>query len=213
MKKVKTFGIIALVLGIMAVTFLMDIPTFMKIKRGQIKDFNSVAAGELQKGDAVSGTIDMAFGPVAEEYSTTYGVRTSDKSSKLYYALWMDNDQFVLYETGSNDEYTTLDRIVAETENYFDSLDEADETGDITDLMPPTTTLQLEGRVTNLSGEIKDLFEEWYGEGFETECEPVMITHVVFDRFGTMIYAGLGCALLCVVMLVVTFIAWRKSRF
>lgn len=209
----KIFGILTLIAVCAAIVFLTNIPQYLKFKNGDIKDFDSVAAGELQKGDLVRGTIDMTLGPCAEEYTTNYGVRTSSKSNKLYYVVWMNNDNFILYETGNESEYSTLDRLTDETNAYFDSLSAADESGDMADLELPSTTLTLEGVVKETPSSIEDLFREWWDDDsdYESRTERVMVSRAQFDRFGTVVISGIVAAVLAVVFGILFFITRKKG--
>ena len=214
MQKLRILGGITLVAICAAVVMLMEIPTWLKYKKGDIKDFSAVAAGELKSGDLVRGTIGATLGACAEEDSTTYGVRTSSKSNKLYYVLWMDNDNFILYETGSDAEFKTLDKIADEYDAYLTSMDEAEKSGDYADVVQPKTEMQFEGKVEKTPSKIQGYFKEWFDDDstFSTRTETVMISRADFDRFSTTVYIGFGCALLAIVMGVLTFIVWRRER-
>lgn len=201
----------------LAAVFLTNIPSWLKYKKGDIKDFSQAAAGELQKGDLVRGTIDSALGPCAEQYSTTYGVRTSKKSSKLYYVIWMDNDQFILYEASSG-AYETLDKISDETIEYCNSYEEAMETGDLTGVKQQTTTMEFEGRIVGLTSEMESLFRDWYNDdeaddgSFDQRAEKVMIRPVKFDRLGLLVILGFVFAGLAVASVVLTVFVWRREK-
>lgn len=217
MKSFKALLYVLVVLGVLSVVFLLDIPTFMKIKRGQIKNYNSMESGSLEKGDPVSGTVDMAIGSCAEQYETKFGIRTSKDSSLQYFVLWMENDQLILYETGSKDEYNKLEKISDETADYLNSLSEADESGDADDIVLPTTTLEIEGVAKEVPDEIWGYFEEYYedvfGDGkFSAYAEPLMISRRAFSQFTGIVIAGLVCAVLFVIVGIVTLVLWRKSK-
>lgn len=216
MKGIKSLLMFAFALAIMAVMLLMDIPTFMKIKRGQIKDYNTVAAGSLKEGDPVRGTIDTSFGACAEQYETKFGIRTSSGSKKQYYVLWMDNEQLILYETGNQEEYETLDQITDQTADYFDSLEEAEEKEDPNLIRVPSETMEFEGVVKEPSSEIMGYFEEYYKDlfdtGFESKAEKLMISRHPFDSYTVSIWIGLGCAAVSVILLVVTAVVYTKRK-
>lgn len=217
MKSMRTLLSALLVLGILAAVFLMDIPTFMMIKRGEIKDYDTAAPGSFEVNQPVKGTIDMTLGACAERYQTKFGIKISSSSTLQYYVLWMPNDQFILYETGDKDEYKTLDRICDETAAYFKSLNEAKEADDPAVIIPTSTTLSFEGVVKKPSSEIMKYFKEYYDEAFDdgefdTYAEPLMISHKSFSSFTGTVIAGLICAALFVVLGIVTLIVWRKNR-
>ena len=214
LKKTKLCATILLVAVCFAVALLTNIPAWLKYKKGDIKDLDTVAAGELQTGDLVRGTVNAVLGACAEEYSTKFGIRTSSSSSKLYYVLWLENGNMILYETGNKSEYDILDKISEETEDYYDSYQKVQESGNIEDLKLPTTTFQLEGRITKPSSKIEGFFKEWYGDDaeFAANTERVMITRANFDGMGTTVYIGFGAGVLAIIMAVVTLIVWKRER-
>ena len=214
LKKTKICATVLLVAVCFAVAMLTNIPAWLKIKKGDIKDIETVAANSLESGDLVQGTINSVFGACAEEYSTKFGIRTSSKSSKLYYVFYLENQNLILYETGNSSEYDTLDKITEETEAYLKSFETAQKSGDLADVKLPTTTFRLEGRVTSLPSKVEGYFREWYGDDaeFEKGAEKVMITRCDFDGMDINIYIGFGAAVLAIIMLVVTLIVWKKEK-
>lgn len=219
MNKVKIFGVAALVFACFAFAFLTELPRFLKYQNGDIKDFETVGAGELQKGDLVQGTIDFTEGCIAtmETSNTTFGITTSKRTSSQYYAVYMYNNNCILYETSNSAQYATLDRMGEEYIRYLESYDEAfTEDGDIdtTNVIVPETTMEFTGVVNGMSSDLEAIFREWYGDdaAYAAEAESVIITYSDFSRFAGMIYAGIGCAVLAVVMLVLTIVVWRKSK-
>lgn len=208
---------LALAAACIATVLLTDIPAWLKYKKGDVKDYNLAEAGELQKGDLVQGTVDLSLGPCAEEYSTTYGVRSSDNSSKLYYVLWMDSDQLIVYETSASADYAALDRIAEETVNYFKTLNEGIELGDMGGVQLPTSTLEIQGRVTELPSDIRGWFRDLYDRvfednNFEKTAEPVMITRVQLDRLGLLVFIGAGCTVLEAVLLAAGIIMILREK-
>ncbi|MBR5371332.1 MAG: hypothetical protein IK130_03870 [Oscillospiraceae bacterium] len=221
MKSLKTLFSVTLVLIIVGVVFLMDIPTFMMIKRGQVKNFNELSPNELQVNEPVKGTIEMSIGACAEQYKTKFGIRISSGSTLQYYVLWMRNsqaeDHLILYETGDSDEYATLDKITDETVKYFETLNEAEESQDYSVVIPPKTEMAFEGVVREPSSELMGLFKSYYDEAFGTNdfneyAEPLMISRRSFSAFTGTVIAGLICAALGIILGIVTFILWRKSK-
>lgn len=219
MSKVKVFGVAALVLACFALAFLSDMPKFLKYQKGDIKDFDTVAAGELQQGDLVQGTIDFTEGCIAsmETSNKTFGITTSTRTSSQYYAVYMYNNQCILYETGNSSQYGILDRMGEEYIRYIESYDEVFSEGgsmDAADVEVPATTMEFTGVVNSMSSDLEEIFREWYGDdaAYAAEAESVIITYTDFSRFAGIVYAGIGCAVLAVVMLVLTILTWRKSK-
>lgn len=217
MGKNRVLATITMVCICFAVVFLMDVPTFLKYKRGDIKDFETVAAHELKKGDLVQGVIDFTDGCIAEMETSnkTFGITTSKETTSRYYAVYMYNEDYILYETGNKSEYATLDRMGEESEAYYNSLMEIygeDGSGDTTNLLKPSTELPFTGVVKSMPTDLANIFSEWYGEGYESDCEELVIVRSDFTRFSWTVYAGIGAALLGIVMLVITIISWRKEK-
>ncbi len=214
MKLTRFFGIIAVFCIAIAIAMFTDLPLYKAYKAGDIKDFNEVEAGGLQNGDLVRGTADMNFGACAEEYSTTFGIRTSKKSSKLYYVLWMDNNQLILYETANADEFDTLDKQAEETSVFLDSQDDAAESGDDADIILPNTTLEIEGSVMSIPSSIEGYFREWYDDdqSFDENTEAVMIRKRDFSKLSWIPYIGIAAGAAGVVMLVLTIVFFVKAK-
>lgn len=219
MKKTRVLGTLTLVLACLALAFLTDLPQFLKYKKGDIKDFETVAAGELKKGDLVQGTIDLTEGCIAEMETTnkTMGITTSKRTSSQYYAVYMYNDQCILYETGNSSQWSTLDRMADEYIDYLTSYDEVfSETGsnDISDVTLPVTTMDFTGEVVEMSSDLEAIFREWYGDdaAYAQEAESVVIKYSDYSRFSWIIYVGIGAAAAAIAMLIVTIITWRREK-
>ena len=209
MKTVRVLLTLLLLLGILSVVFLTDIPTFMRIKRGQIKDYNTVTAGELQVNDPVRGTVEMTIGACAEK-------KKNSSSTTEYYVLWMPNNRFILYETGKKDDITTLNRMCDEAGKYLKSLGKAKEESNPAAVILPETKMEFEGVVAKPSGTVMDYFREYYSQVFGTDdfdqyAEVVMISQRALSSFNGTVIAGLICAALFVILAVVTIILYRKA--
>lgn len=219
MKKARTFFVLAIICLCISTPFLMDIPTYLKVKNGEYTDLEEVDAFGLKKGDAVKGKAEYVLGCCAEEYSTSFGVRTSDKSDTLYYVIWLNNDNFVLYRTSSIEQYGTLDRMTDQTFDYLDSLEVYEGSKDYEDIKTPTTTMEIEGMVSKIPGNIEGFFRDWYDEtvdddAFDECCEPVMITNWSFDRAKNYLPVGIGvgaAGVLCLILALIFFIKGKKA--
>lgn len=218
MKKTKFLGVITLICICFGIALLTDLPKFLKYQKGDIKDFDSVAAGELKKGDLVQGTIDITDGCIAENEQTnkTMGIETSKRTTSRYYAVYMYNDMYILYETGNKEQYETLDKLADECEAYYDSLnaayDEEGEDVDLSKVKAPETTMEFTAVVNEMPDDLTAIFREWYGEGFENDCETVMLTYSDFSSYLRFVIIGAGCVLLGIIFLVLTIISWRKGK-
>ena len=221
MKGSKIFGTLTIILGCAAVLFLSETPKVIKYKNGDIKDFSSVAYGELKKGDLVQGTIDITDGCFAEmeETNTTFGIPTSKRTSAQYYACYTCNDFYVVYQTGNSGQINTLDKMADETEAYYTEYqmlaEDAGENADFSQIHQPTTTLDFTGEVENMSSDLRNIFREWYGEGFNEPNaveQTIVIRYSKFDRFSWVLYAGIGCAAAAILMLVLTIRSFIRQK-
>ena len=217
MNKTKFLGILTIICFCFGAALLTDLPKFLKYQKGDIKDYATVQAGELKKGDLVQGTIDITEGAIAEneETNSTFGIETSKRTTSQYYAVYMYNGNYILYQTGNQEQYQTLDKLAKECEVYFDSLDAVygeEGSGDASGIVQPQTTMDFTAVVDEIPDDLSAIFREWYGEGFDQECETVMLTYADFSRFLRMIIVGAVSAVLGIVFLVLTIVSWRKSK-
>lgn len=218
MEKSRFLGVATMVALVFGVVFLTNTPQFLKYTKGDIKNFEELEPNELNIGDLVKGTIDFTDGSFAEmeETNTTFGIETSKRTTKQYYAVYMYNDMYVAYETGNSEQIAKLDKLAEECQEYYESLENAyydnDDDPDLSEIVQPSTEVEFEGTVKELPTDLDKLFREWYGEGYDDEVEKVLITRADFNRMGYIVYAGLGCAVLGIILLIVTIIVWRKEK-
>lgn len=219
MKNVRNFFILAVVFFCVGIPFALDIPTYLKMKNGDIVNLDEVEAFALERGDVVEGNVNRVLGCCAEEYTTNFGIRTSDRSDKLYYVIWLNNDNFIVYCTSSSSDYTKLDQITEETYAYLESLATYDETKDYEDLQLPATELKIQGTVSKLPSNIEGFFREWYQEAVDEEygsfdecCEPLMITHARLGNLKTTIMIGAIFAAAGVLMLILGIIFAIRNK-
>ena len=221
MRASRLFGTLTILFGCAAAIFLADTPKVFKYKAGDIKDFNSVAYGELQKGDLVQGTIDITEGCIAEmnETKTTMGIKTSSRTSAWYYACYTCGEFYVLYETGNSTQQGILEKMADETEAYLQErqimLEDEGEDADFSSIPGPQTTLQFTGEVASMPSDLLPIFREWYGEGFDEPeaCEQgIVIQNSNYGRFSWVLYAGIGCAVAALLMLVLTIRSFIQRK-
>ncbi len=216
---VKVFGVLSLVCLGVALSLTSDLPRYLKYQKGDIKEYETVAAGELKAGDLVQGEIDFCDGCIAEyeETSTTFGIETSKRTTSQYYAVYMYNDRYIIYQTSNQEHYNTLNKLTGECEQYYESLGEVlnengELVGDAEEIYQPTTTLAFTAIVKELPNDLEGIFREWYGEGFDQECETLMMTYLNFDSLLRKVLIDIGAAVLGIVFLVLTIVSWRKSK-
>lgn len=212
--KTRIFAIITLLLACVGFGLLTDMPSYLKYKKGEIKDFALVQPGELKTGDLVQGEIEFTEGSIAEMETSnkTFGVTTSKETTSQYYAVYMVNDQCIIYETGNKEQWNTLDRMAKEYMQYIQSYNEVfSESGsnNSSDVELPTTTMTFTGKVKEMPTDLEKIFREWYGDdaAYAKEAESVVISNMAFDNLGKLMLVGIGCAALAVVMLIVTVIS------
>lgn len=197
--------LLSLVLLILSIAFLSEYPKWKKWKNNDIKDFNAVQAGELTDGDLVRGTIDTTDGVVAEleESRKTFGITTSKSTTMLYYAVYMDNDMYVLYGTSASEDYAVLDRIA---DQNGEEIEEGDR---------PTESITFEGEVRSMPSDLNNIFADWYGENYTTDCETSFyVVRTDYSKYNWIIYAGFACAggaVLMFVLWIVLIVRGKKS--
>ncbi len=219
MKLSQVLGTLTILTGCISALFFADVPKVIKYNKGDIRNYNTIALHELKKGDLVQGTICLTDGYIAEEEETkkSFGVETSRNTTARFYALYTDNGNYVLYQTGSEYECKRLDQIVDEYLQYeeaVEALEESDgEEADYSGLAVPETALDFTGEVVQMPSDLLPIFQNWYGEGFEEVCEgDVIIRTSNFGRFSWVMYAAFGCAAGALVMLALTIFAHIREK-
>lgn len=213
MKK-RSLGVtlIMIALALLIVGLAFGIPAMGKskdIKEGNIKDINQLAMGELQKGDLVQGTFDTTWGYFAEEYETTYGLRLSKDSTKLYYLIDMV-DYYLIYETAVKSQYSTLDEMSDELYLHCEQMGEEE---GVFDNWNPTIKLEITGSAVKANDEIrgycKEALDDLTGGMGEEEMEFVetyMVSYENFDTMNTRMYVGFGVAGVGLLLLIIAVV-------
>ena len=219
MKLSKVLGTLTLLTGCAASLFFLDVPKVIRYRNGNIRDYNAIALHDLKKGDLVRGTIDLTDGFIAEEEETktSFGIETSKHTTGRFYALYTDNGDYVLFQTGKTYECNQLDQIAEEYYQHEQAameLEESDgEEADYSKLPQMETTLDFTGEVIQMPSDLLPIFQEWYGEGFEDACESdVIIRTSDFRRFSWVLYAAIGCAAGALMMLGFTIFVFVKEK-
>ena len=208
----KVFLLIAAVLALLAVAFLSEFPKWKQWKHNDIKDFNSVAPGELQPGQLVRGRIDDTYGAIAEreESHKTFGITTSKSTTMQYYAVYMDNDMYVLYGTGDSNDYAVLDRIADQMDKLYEKYENGE---DISEADLPTESIEFEGEVREMPSDLNNFFQESYGEGYASDCETSFyVVRTDYSKYNWIIYVGIACAAGAVIMIVLWVVLLIKGK-
>ncbi|MBE6854434.1 MAG: hypothetical protein E7501_02130 [Ruminococcus sp.] len=211
-----TFIVLALALVFAGVMVVGDsFKRVQALKKGDIKDINTVSMGQLQEDDLVQGTFDTTWGSFAEEYETTYGIRTSKDSTKLYYLIDM-KDYYLIYETSISSEYTQLDMMADELYEHCETLGEEEY---VFDNWKPIRSMEVTGYAKEVSDEIrgycKDALNDLTGGAGQEEMDYVefyMISHCNFDTMGSALYIGFGLIGVGVVVLVICIILTIRAK-
>lgn len=197
---------------VLSIALLTQLPSWLKWKKGDIKDFNAVKAGELESGDLVRGTIYMTEGAIAEreESHKTFGITTSKSTTMQYYTVYMENEQYILYGTGKKEDYTVLERLADGWEKVLEKQKNNEE---IAQSDIPSESLTFEGEVRSMPNDLEDIFRKWYGDGFTTNCETaVYVARTDFSSYNMTVFIGFGFAGATIILAVVTVILYIKGR-
>ncbi len=210
--------LLSVVCGFLAFAFLSELPLWKQYQNGDIKQFETMTGADVQDKMLVQGVIDLTDGCIAEleETSTTFGIPTSSKITMRYYAVYMYDDTCIIYATNDEKENKDLEVLASQVHNYYQGVQDAD-SGLHVDLekLVPTKTISFDGETRILRDDVREIFREWYedDEAFAKECETqYMIEHSNYSRFSWILYAGIGSAAGCVILLILAIVAFVKSR-
>ena len=204
--KTKTFGMIALLCLCLGGAMLATLPLCISYLKGSIWEFEDVEAGELKDGDLVHGVIDITDGCIAEneQTNTTFGIETSKRTTSLYYSIVAYNDQYMLYQTGRQAEYDTLDALADECDRYYSDED--------ADAEEPQSFLEFTAVVRDMPNDLCEIVQECYGDDYTQYWESVMLVSADFTSYPRTVLIGAVCVLTGIVFLIITIISWRKSK-
>lgn len=185
------------------------------IKSGDIKDINTMSMGQLQEDDVIRSTVDTTWGYFAEEYETTWGIRTSKDSTKMYYLIDM-MDYYIVYETSIRNEYLELDLMADELYAHCETLGEDEY---VFDNWKPVRSVEITGYAKEMDDEIRQYCKEalddltgGYG-GDEMEfVEVYMISHCNFDTIQYSPYIGFALIGIAVILIVVCVILTIRAK-
>ncbi len=139
------------------------------------RDFNLLSPEELEGKPYVHGYVEAVFEVYAEEYTTMYGVRSSDKSDKLYYLIPIledGHDPYFLSIEATPDYYSALDSIYDWTWDYETTAE------------CPELYLE-DARIAPLSSDMKDILYDWCVTGEFYENGSFVDWCIEYDFLGT----------------------------
>ena len=119
MKKQKNGIGISFVFWILVSISLFFCSLFQQQKENEKPvDLNTITLDASCLNTRVDGKIMANYGAFAEEYETTLGIRTSDKSEKLYYIIPVgETGQFIAYLT-TGENYDDMSQLLVDTIDY-----------------------------------------------------------------------------------------------
>ncbi len=206
-KKAQIVVTLLILILIFGVVMVMDFPFVLRYKEEGASNIYEIGAHEMEKNMAVEGEIYYVLDCIAEEYETNWGIRTSDRSTKLYYLIAM-SDTYVVLEVSKQAHYDTLDQICDETWQYL--------SGEIADTV---TALPLEMRVKEMPSEVSDYLNEYFKEADWTESEieesveTLMLSASTFDGPVMILpYVGVGLIAFAVVGGILFFVFSRRKK-
>lgn len=214
MKKIKNaLPVVFLVMIAIGVAIVIgDYKSVMDYKKNGSVDINTLALNEMEEDQPISGKVKECWDTFAEEYETNFGIRTSSKSTKLYYLLGLD-DRYVIYETANKDEYDQLDKMAKELADFYNNTQ--------TDAaFEPKESIEIEGTVQPVSDEVRKYCREYMEKIFDAEyvademavVDVCMVRSGSLDRMCTAFYIGAGCAVVGLIGLIGVLIAFLRGR-
>ena len=126
---------------------------------------------DLKPGDTVTGEITWCSGPVAYfQQGMSSGIMIN---TLQFYAVTI-NDICVLYAVPNNSGTAgSLGLLASQVENFVNSYRE-DMTDEELQKIKPWQITQINSRAEPIPQELRDIFAEWYGTGFEAECQTAL---------------------------------------
>jgi len=117
------FIIFAAISLMLAFVFISDADVYEDVMENGAPDFNYLTDEEFAELPYVSGNVELVLDYFAEEYETTNGVRTSDKSDKLFYLVTVSptdaegyyHHQYLITLEAEPSHFEVLDTICDET--------------------------------------------------------------------------------------------------
>ncbi len=217
MKTIRILRLTCLVLFAVSLVLMLQIPAWLRLRSGKVADPNATAFLSLQDNDLVQGELRYVLGCAASEQNGIWSTEIYSKGKKRYYVQWQSSGQMILYATNDAHEQLYLQQIMNETLAYTESIHRYQQSGDYEDLLPPTTTLKMQGVVARTPETIADQFSVWCSVQKDidiAQCNAVYyISHTGFQRYGVLSVMGLCCLGVCLILLgVLPFVAKRVKQ-
>ncbi len=213
---------VMLVFAVFAVVFIwMGGPDTVNMSKDPI-NMNEVDWSTLKEGDHVNFTVDHSWTCLYSETTTEtrYGIPTREYESGRGYVVsdlyqdaqgYYDMNYFIGLRLGNSNDYTTMDRIIEETYNWYD-----DTTGYVT---YGVTTLYVDGTIEKMSKEEQDLMMDYlvnYCNYTTSEAtamvRPYMVTRGNLGASKTIFTIGLVAGGIFLIMLGITLWQYFQEK-
>ncbi len=173
--KITLAVLAAISLGLTILCYVLWSGEQQSLRENGRPSFNTLPAEKLDTNLMTQGVIDVALGVYAEGYESNLGLRTSDKSTELYYVIPVYDEStmmpsYLITYKATPLEYETLDKVVEQTwmgtgyDNYL--------------------TVESAG-IAELSDELKGYYLEWARDPSFYENGSFVDWCAEYDVFGT----------------------------
>ncbi len=216
MKTVRMLRVICLVMFCISLVLMLQIPTWLRLRRDDVADPTQTPFLTMGSNDLVQGEICYVLGCAASEQNGIWSAEIYSKGKKRYYVLWQPTGQMILYATNDAYEQLCLEQIATETLAYTESIQLYQQSGDYEDLLPPVTTLKMQGVVSRMPQAVAEQFAAWRNAEQSidsTQCNTVYyISHTGFQRYAVLSVAGLCCMTITLILLCVFAVVKRRAK-
>lgn len=216
MKSVRALRLICLVMFCISLVLMLQIPTWLRLRKNDVADPTQTSFLTMKNNDLVQGEICYVLGCAATEQNGLWSTEIYGKSEKCYYVLWQPTGEMILYATNDAYEQLYLQRIMNETLAYTESVQQYQQSGDYEDLVPPVTTLQMQGVVSRMPRAVAEQFASWRNAEpniDSTQCNTVYyISHTGFQRYMVLSIIGLCCMAITLILLCILPFAKKYAK-
>lgn len=197
MKTVRMLRLICLVMFCILLVLMLQIPTWLRLRKNEVADPAQTPFLTMKNNDLVQGEISYVLGCAATEQNGIWSTEIYSEGKKCYYVLWQPLGQMILYATNDAYEQLYLQQIMNETLTYTESIQRYQQSGDYEDLVPPVTTLKMQGVVSRMPQSVAEQFDSWRNAENNidsTQCNTTYyISHTGFQRYAVLSIIGLCC--------------------
>lgn len=217
MKTVRTLRLICLVMLSISLVLMLQIPAWLRLRKNNVADPAQTPFLTMENNDLVQGEICYVLGCAATEQNGIWSTEFYSKGEKCYYVLWQPTGQMMLYATNDAYEQLCLQQIMTETLTYTESIRQYQQSGDYEDLVPPITTLQMQGVVSRMPQTVAKQFDTWRNTEASidsAQCNTMYcISHTGFHRYMVLSIIGLCCLAVTLILLcTLPFVKKRAKR-